>query len=94
MDNDGVHVICFHPRPKTTQGESEYVGRLAASYRWRSIVLVTTRPQDTRARLRMGRCFNGDIHVVTAPLPKREWPLAILYEWGALVKALVLQRGC
>jgi uncharacterized SAM-binding protein YcdF (DUF218 family) len=93
-EKDGVTIICFHPKPRTTQGEAEYVGRLAAQNHWRSLVLVTTRPQDTRARLRMGRCFNGDIHVATAPLPKHEWPFAIAYEWGALLKALVWQRSC
>jgi hypothetical protein len=38
--------------------------RLAKRYRWHSIVLVATPPQDTRARLRLGRCFGGKIYVV------------------------------
>ena len=56
-----VTVICFDPSPATTQGEAEFAGRLARRYHWRSIALVTTTPQDTRARLRLdvasaGRC--------------------------------------
>jgi hypothetical protein len=40
-------------------GESEFAGRLARKYHWQSMVLVTTTPQDTRARLRVERCFSG-----------------------------------
>jgi hypothetical protein len=89
-----VTVICFDPDPATTQGEAEFAGRLARRYRWRSIALVTTTPQDTRARLRVERCFTGDVYVVTAPLPARQWPYALVYEWGATLKALVFQREC
>ena len=90
----GVAVTCFDPDPVTTQGEAEFAGRMAATHRWASVVLVTSRPQDTRARLRMGRCFNGRISVATAPLRKRDWPKALTYEWGALAKAMVIERGC
>jgi hypothetical protein len=90
----GVRVICFSPDPATTQGEAEFTGRLARRYHWHSIVLVTTTPQDTRARLRMRRCFPGSIYVTTAPLPAYEWPYALAYEWVATIKALLLQRNC
>jgi hypothetical protein len=29
-----VKVICFNPSPATTQGEAEFVGRLARQHRW------------------------------------------------------------
>ena len=58
------------------------------------MVLVTTREQDTRARVRMKRCFSGSVYVVTAPLPLSNVPYQVAYEWGALVKTLVLQPGC
>jgi hypothetical protein len=90
----GVKLICFHPSPATTQGEAEFAGRLAARYHWRSIVIVTIRPQDMRARLRLGRCFDGQIYVVTSPLGLRSWPYQIAYEWGATIKALVIQPAC
>jgi uncharacterized SAM-binding protein YcdF (DUF218 family) len=89
-----VTVICFDPDPATTQGEAEFAGQLARRYHWHSIALVTTTPQDTRARLRLERCFSGDVYVVTAPLPARDWPYALAYEWGATLKALLLQRAC
>jgi uncharacterized SAM-binding protein YcdF (DUF218 family) len=90
----GVKLICFDPNPGDTRGEAEFAGRLAKRYHWSSVVLVTTRVQDTRARLLVGRCFGGPIYVITAPLPAGSWPQQIAYEWGALFKALVLYRAC
>lgn len=92
----GVRLICFNPVPASTQGEAEFVGRLAKRYRWRSLALVTITPQDTRARLRISRCFPGHVYAVTAPPAPSQtnWPYQIAYEWGALLKALILQRTC
>jgi hypothetical protein len=87
-------IICFDPNPSTTKGEAEFVGRLARQYRWRSLVLVTSTPQDSRGRLRVERCFAGPVYVVTVPLPLSSWPYEIAYEWAAIVKAAVFQRAC
>jgi uncharacterized SAM-binding protein YcdF (DUF218 family) len=89
-----VKVICFNPSPATTQGEAEFVGRFARQHGWTSVTLVTVTPQDTRARLRVSRCFPGAIYVLTAPLPAEQWPYQVAYEWGATLKALFLQRTC
>ena len=90
----GVQTICFEPNPADTRGEAEFVGRLAVQYRWHSVILVTTRGQDTRARITMRRCFGGSIFVITAPLSLGQWPHEIAYGWGALVKELALHRAC
>lgn len=90
----GVKLICFEPDPPDTYGEAQYLGRLAKQYRWSSVVLVTSRPQATRARLLTELCFGGPVYVATAPLPARSWPYQIAYGWGALVKALVVYRTC
>jgi uncharacterized SAM-binding protein YcdF (DUF218 family) len=90
----GVSLICFEPDPGNTRGEAEFVGRLAVKYHWASLVLVSSRAQDTRARLVMKRCFGGLVYVVTGTLPLRAWPYQIAYEWGALFKSLILYRGC
>jgi hypothetical protein len=90
----GMALICFDPNPADTRGEAEYVGRLARQYHWGSLVLVVSRPQATRARLLMERCFSGPVYVSTAPLSFRSWPYEIAYGWGALAKALVLHRSC
>lgn len=89
-----VKVICFDPNPATTRGEAEFAGRLARQYHWHSVVLVAVAPQDTVARLRVGRCFSGKIYVVNAPLSVSEWPYEIAYQWGSTIKALSLQRAC
>jgi uncharacterized SAM-binding protein YcdF (DUF218 family) len=89
-----VKLICFDPDPGDTRGEAEVLGRLAKQFHWSSVVLVTTRTQDTRARIMVERCFGGSTYVVTAPLPLGSWPYEIAYEWGALAKALVLYRAC
>jgi hypothetical protein len=91
---DGVTVTCFSPNPGTTQGEAEVVGRLATEHNWHSLILVTTRAQDTRARVRMRRCFPGRVDVATVHLATREWPRTIAYEWAAMAKAFVVQRQC
>lgn len=90
----GVKLICFEPDPGNTRGEAEFVGKLARKYGWRSVVLVTAREQDTRARIVMARCFAGPIYVIAGSLPLGDWPYQIAYEWGALFKALVLYRSC
>jgi hypothetical protein len=90
----GVKLICFDPDPGTTRGEAEALGRLAKQFRWRSVVLVAIRTQDTRARIMAERCFGGSTYVVTAPLPVSNWPYQIANGWGALLKALVIDRAC
>ena len=90
----GVELICFDPDPGNTRGEAEYLGRLARRYHWNSVALVTTRAQDTRARIIVRRCFAGSVYVVTAPLPAGNWPYQVAYEWGALFKALFVYRAC
>jgi hypothetical protein len=90
----GVTVICFNPDPPTTRGEAEYVGRLGHRYHWRSIVLVTVTPQITVGRIWISRCFGGKIYAVAAPLGASNWPFFVLHEWGATIKAELLQRSC
>jgi uncharacterized SAM-binding protein YcdF (DUF218 family) len=90
----GVREICFDPSPATTQGEAEDAARLARQYHWNSIALVTITPQDSRARLRMERCFSGHVYVMTAPIPAAMWPYELAYEWGATIKSLAVNRSC
>lgn len=89
-----VKVICFDPDPADTRGEAEFVGRLAKQYGWSSVVVVASRPQGTRARILVERCFSGPVYLATASLPLLSWPYQIAYGWGALAKALIVQRSC
>jgi hypothetical protein len=90
----GVRLICFDPAPPTTRGEAEYVGRLARQYHWTSVVVVASRPQATRARMLVERCFAGQVYIATAPLALRTWPYQLAYGWGALLKAFAWYRTC
>lgn len=90
----GVKLTCFQPNPSTTQGEARYASEAARKNGWKSLIVITTTPQTTRARIRFKRCTNIDIAYVTANQPARLWPYSIAYEWAALGKALVLQRSC
>jgi uncharacterized SAM-binding protein YcdF (DUF218 family) len=90
----GVTVVCFYAEPNTTQGEARWIASEAARRHWTSVALVTTPDQAWRARLRTLRCFPGQVYVVTASLPARDYPARVAYQWGATVKAEVFQRGC
>ncbi len=91
----GVQVICFVPHPDTTQGEARAVTKLAHDHDWRQIIVVPGTPQTTRARIRFDRCYHGTLlFVPVSPGGRRSWIHNIIYEWGALAKALTLQRGC
>ena len=89
-----VTVLCFHAEPNTTRGEAHYIAEEAARRHWRSVVLVTTPDQAWRARLRVVRCFDGEVYVVTSHLAVLDWLRQIPYQWAATVKALVFERSC
>ena len=89
-----VQVVCFEPAPARTVGEVEFAARYARSHGWDSLMIVPGRAQATRARLLMRRCFSGQIVVVPAPAQWLHFPVEVLYEWGALVKALLVDRHC
>ncbi len=90
----GVEVICFAPDPLTTQGESRWTAAAAARYGWRSVLVITSTSQTTRARLRLARCYPGQVLMSPVSPPRRMWPYMIAYEWAAMGKALVVQREC
>jgi uncharacterized SAM-binding protein YcdF (DUF218 family) len=89
-----VTVLCFHAEPNTTRGEAQWIAEEAARRNWRSVVLVTTPDQAWRARLRATRCFTGEVYVATAPLPLRDWPRQLPYQWAATVKAVTVEQAC
>ena len=42
----------------------------------------------------MERYSAGPVHVVATPIALTSWPYRVTYKWGALAKALVVQRRC
>jgi uncharacterized SAM-binding protein YcdF (DUF218 family) len=91
---DGVAVVCFHSAPFTTRGEARAVAQMAAGRGWESVILVTTRDQASRARLRLRRCYSGAVFVATAVLPWYQWPPQIVYQAAATVKAYTVETSC
>jgi uncharacterized SAM-binding protein YcdF (DUF218 family) len=89
-----VKLICFNPDPASTRGEAELVGKLARTYHWHSITLVTTTAQNWRARQRMEHCFGGTVYVVTVGVPFGDWLGQVAYEWAASMKMVAWQRAC
>ncbi|MBV8462716.1 MAG: YdcF family protein [Acidimicrobiales bacterium] len=89
-----VSVICFRADPLDTRGEAEFVGRLVAARHWHRIMVVSERTQTTRARLLFERCT--DVHLAMVPVtdPSSHLLYDVVYEWGALGKALLLERSC
>jgi len=90
----GTTIECFTPVPATTRGEARYIGERGAAEHWSSVILVTTPDHAWRARLRVERCFPGQVYVKTAPLPKWDWFRQIPYQWAATVKAELFQTDC
>ncbi len=89
------HLLCFRADPLTTQGEGRAIAHLAAVHHWHRVIVVMPTTQATRARLRVGRCYPGQVlEVAVTPPGFWAWVRGIAYEWPALMKALVLQPTC
>jgi uncharacterized SAM-binding protein YcdF (DUF218 family) len=92
--HEPFQVICFIPSPRTTQGESRWLSDTARAKGWRNVVVVASYPQATRARLRIRRCYHLGLEVVAVHVGLRRTVADSVYEWGAMLKALTLQRSC
>jgi uncharacterized SAM-binding protein YcdF (DUF218 family) len=90
-----VRVFCFKSNPQTTQGEARAIEAFAKRLHWQRVIVVVPTPQASRARLRIGRCYPGQVlEVGFAPEGIGQWLREFAYEWGAMFKAVVLQPGC
>lgn len=90
-----VHVSCFKANPQTTQGEARSIEQLAKRFHWTRVIVVVPTTQASRARLRIGRCYSGQVlEVAFSPQGIGQWLKEFAYEWGAMFKAVVLQPSC
>ena len=85
----GWTVICFHPSPNTTQGEAEYISRLAAQQGWSSIITITSRYHISRARLILKRCLTGRLQMVSdhETISLGNWLYQFAYQSAGYLKA-------
>jgi uncharacterized SAM-binding protein YcdF (DUF218 family) len=86
---------CFIPDPPTTKGEAQQLHRLAANYGWRTVIVVTSRPHISRARVILEQCFDGDLIMVESParLSVRGWAYQYVYQTAGYARA-VLEPRC
>ncbi|MGH8987073.1 MAG: YdcF family protein, partial [Acidimicrobiales bacterium] len=91
----GVDVVCFVPDPLSTRGEARAVARLARAHHWSRLVVVAGTTQVVRARVRLERCFSGQLAFSGVdPSGVLSWAYEVFYDQAALAKALVWQYGC
>ncbi|HEY1653183.1 MAG TPA: hypothetical protein VGG09_14960 [Acidimicrobiales bacterium] len=90
-----VRVRCFKANPQTTQGEARSIEQFAKQLHWKRIIVVVPTTQASRARLRIGRCYPGQVlEVGFSPEGIGEWLTQFAYQWAAMFKAVVLQPSC
>ncbi len=89
-----VKVVCFIPVPNRTVGEVRFAAAYAKAHDLRSMIVVPGGPQTTRARILIQRCFSGQVVMVPASVSVHDLPFEVVYEWGALGKALFIDRSC
>jgi hypothetical protein len=89
-----VEVVCFRPQPYTTQGEARWIAMMARQRGWHRVLVLVSNTQAIRARIRIRRCYEGGLRIVAVTVNRYRVVDAVFYEWGALLKALILQRGC
>jgi hypothetical protein len=90
-----VHVHCFKSNPQSTQGEARAIASFAKHLHWTRVIVVVPTTQASRARLRIGRCYSGQVlEVAFSPQGIGQWLMQFAYEWAAMVKAVVLQPSC
>jgi len=90
-----LNLHCFIPDPRTTKGEGRELGRLAAQYRWRTVIVVTARQHISRARFILERCFDGDLVMVASPthMSVARWAFEYVYQTAGYLRA-ALEPGC
>jgi len=88
----GLAIVCFAPHPARTVGEIDFASQYVKAHGLHSALIVAGQAQTTRARLIADRCFAGHAQVVPASMPWSEVPGQLIYQWGAMIKALAL--GC
>ena len=90
-----MKVYCFHPHPVSTQGEARAVAALARKHHWTRLLVVAGTTQVVRARLRLERCYSGQMAFSGVdPSGFLSWVYEISYDEVSMVKALVWQTGC
>lgn len=60
--------FCPKPTPSTVVGEARAIRDLAQQHGWRTVIVVTTRPNVALARMIFRRCFSGNVIMTASPV--------------------------
>jgi uncharacterized SAM-binding protein YcdF (DUF218 family) len=88
--------ICILTDPETTTGEARAVGRLAETYGWDDVAVVTTDFHTARARLLFRQCLGDRVSVVGAEpaegrrVGRRRW----VNEAAGYIAGATVLRAC
>ncbi len=96
LDEARANVYCPALSDGDTRSEARLIGRLATEHRWQRLVMVTSDYHVERARLRLGRCFDGVVVAVAADsdLGTGDRAAKMVHELFGHLEARVVQRGC
>ncbi|GLY14538.1 YdcF family protein [Kineosporia rhizophila] len=88
-------LICFDPDPRTTRGEAQELGRLAAGRGWDEVAVVAAKYHISRTRTITKRCYPGRLYLVEAPMeiPPANWVYQYVRQTLGYAK-VALQQGC
>lgn len=87
-------VICGRAEPFSTRGEARMTAGLARTYRWRSIVIVTSRFHLFRTEILFDRCTDAELVLRGSDEPWYTFVKAVPLEWIKLAVAETTRRGC
>ena len=89
-------VLCPATTSIDTGGEARAIAVLARERGWDRLVMVTSNYHVARARLRLERCFEGDIEAVDAGTwsTRRQLVRNVVREWFGHVEARTIERSC
>ncbi len=87
-------ILCFDPKPYSTQGEAREIARLASARGWTQVDVVTSRYHVFRARMLIRRCYHRGLAMIGTHYKLTHLVPEILTEWGKLLYQVTVQRGC
>ena len=90
---DAFEVVCPKAR-KDDRAEARALAGLARKRGWRSLVVVASTPDVSRARLVVERCYKSPTAFVAARPSAGAWARAIPGAWRAYLDALMIVRKC
>ncbi len=90
----GFRVLCFDPKPYSTRGEAEEIGRLARRRGWTRVDVVTSRYHVFRAGIVVRRCYHGNLAMIGSHTSAGTIAIAVFSEWAKLLVQLTVERSC